>query len=239
MKKVLFLVLAVLLVCLPSFGASPNLVIKVGSNILNINGKQYKLPQPAIANKSGVMIPVEVLSKGMNASVVKKGETITITPKETPEVELITDKDHGFKKLQAMFDRSTTSVYISMQTIVNETLIEKITSSKYPNRKVYIILDEDNNLTESKELKKLRNTKNVFVKLMSKYKVGGMRTKSYCYHKRIAVFDEKEIFTGSSDWLDLPFSSTTDEQNFIIKSATIATQAKEEFMKDWDSIKLR
>jgi HKD family nuclease len=229
----------VLLICLPSFGATTNLVIKVGSKILSVNGKQYTLPQPAITNKSGVMVPVEVLSKGMGASIVRKGDTITITPKEVPEVELITDKDHGFKKLQSMFDRSTTSIYISMQTIVNEKLIEKITCSKYPERKVYIILDEDNNLTESKELKKLRNSKNVFCKLMSKYKVSGMRTQAYCYCKRIAIFDEKEIFTGSSNWLDLPFSSTTDEQNFIIKSKVIAGQAKTEFMKDWDSIKLR
>lgn len=235
MKKVLAFTALILVLSGTVFGGTSGMQLKIGSNILTVDNKQIKLSQPVTSNNSGVMVPIDVLSKGFGASVSKKDDTITITPKEVPEVEFITDDDKGLLKLETLFDQSRYNIYISMFSLTNDRVVKKIINSKYPDRKVFIFLDYNEN-HDTKEYRQLRGKKNVFIKFRKRYLKNGKLDKSYIYHKKIGIFDGKVIFTGSSNWTEYGFYKN-DEQNFIINSSAIASQAKSDFLKEWETIK--
>lgn len=228
MKKVLFLVLAVLLVCLPSFGASTNLVIKVGSKILSINGKQYILPQPVIKNNAGIMVPLELFTQGTNSNFCMKDDLITIIPPEIPDVGLVTDEDKGLSKLLGLFDKAKLFVYIQMYQINNKTIIDKIIKTRNRGVKVLVILDENKENKDSNVVKKITDNKNCYVHLINK--PGWL-----VYHKKIAIFDGQTVFTGSSNWTNAGLGKGgNDEQNFIINSKMFGLEMKEKFLDQWD-----
>ena len=202
--------------------------IKVGSSILNVNGKQYILPQPVIKNNAGIMVPLELFTEGTNSGLCIKDDLITIIPPETPDVELVTDEDKGLSKLLGLFDKAKLFVYIQMYQINNKTIIDKIIKTRNRGVKILVMLDENKENKDSNVLKKISDNKNCYVHLINK--PGWL-----VYHKKIAIFDGQTVFTGSSNWTNAGLGNAgNDEQNFIIRSSLFGYEMKENFLCQWD-----
>ena len=130
----------------------------------------------------------------------------------------------------SLFDNSTYNIYICMYTLTNDKLINKIANAKNPNRQIFIILDYVE-AQKNNDYKKLIGMKNIYIKFKRQLTKTGKIDTYYKYHKKIGIFDGKTIFTGSSNWTETGFYKN-DEQNFIIKSKSVASKAKEEFLKE-------
>lgn len=157
------------------------------------------------------------------------GNTGDGKPKNETKVEFVQDVDKGLSKLKSLFDQAKYNVYISMYTLTNKEIINKIVEVSKSGIKIFLILDKHEN-QKTNDYKLLLNHKNVYLKLVSK------NYYDYKYHKKIAIFDAKTIFTGSSNWTKLAFT-TNDEQNFIIFSNEEGELAKTQFLKEWKELK--
>lgn len=228
MKKVLFVILAVLLVCGTTHGLSTTIGLKVGSNILNFNGRQVILPQPVVETSAGIMVPLELLTNGLGMGYCKKDNILTLIPEEKTEVSFISDKDKGLSKLLGLFDRAKSFVYVQMYQINNGIIIDKIIKTRDRGVKVLVMLDENKENKDSNVVKKIADNKNCYVHLIKK-------SGWLVYHKKIAIFDGHTVFTGSSNWTNAGLGNAgNDEQNFIIQSSVLGYEMKEDFLNQWD-----
>lgn len=228
MKKVLFVIMGVLIVSGTALGSSTNIGLRVGSNILNYNGKQVSLPQPVVKTSAGVMVPIEVFKETMNSGICAKDNDITIVPPEIPEIDIISSQDKGLSKLLELFDKAKSFVYIQMYQINNKLVIEKIAKTRNRGVKILVMLDENKENRDSNVVKKIADNKNCYVHQIKK--PGWL-----VYHKKIAIFDGHTIFTGSSNWTNAGLGKEgNDEQNFIIRSSRLGNEMKENFLSMWD-----
>jgi phosphatidylserine/phosphatidylglycerophosphate/cardiolipin synthase-like enzyme len=225
-KKIIIALIAVFIVCGSVFGGTANLQFEIGSNQIKVNGKPVTLPQPVVQNEAGVMVPLELLTKGLGAGVNRKGDSITVTMPETPDIEFVTDKDKGLAKLLSLFDQARHFVYVQMYEINNGAIIDKIVKTRNRGVKILVILDENYENRKSAVVKKIVDNKNCYVHLINK-------TGWLVYHKKVAIFDGYTVFTGSSNWTNAGFGNN-DEQNFIIRSKSLGNQMKEKFLNEWN-----
>jgi phosphatidylserine/phosphatidylglycerophosphate/cardiolipin synthase-like enzyme len=151
------------------------------------------------------------------------------------EVDYINDADKGFSKLERLIEESEYNIYISMYTLTNNKLIEKLRNPKHPSRQTFIILDY-NEVQKCNDYKKLIGVKNVYIKYKRRLTQKGKTDTYYKFHKKVGIFDGKAIFIGSSNWTEYGFE-VNDEQNIMIKSKTTATKAKDDFLKEWKTLK--
>ena len=235
MKKTLLLMAVLMVVSASVSGASSSVQMTVGSNIIKVDGKPITLSQNVAKTDAGIMIPIEVLSAGLGVMVKQKDNVIDVKPKESPEIVFINDDDKGLSKLLSLFDEVKYNVYISMYSLTNNKLIDKIIETGNSRGQVFLLLDKIEN-QDAKDVKKLVNKKNVYIKYVGKLTKKGTADTYYKYHKKIAIFDGKTIFTGSSNWTEYGFFKN-GEQNFIIRSRETADSAKKLFIDEWLAIK--
>lgn len=110
---------------------------------------------------------------------------------ETQEIDYIGDSDKGFSKLEKLIDESQYNIYISMYTLTNNKLIEKLRSPKHPSRQTFIILDY-NEAQKCNDYKKLIGVKNVYIKLKKKLTKKGKIGTFYKYHKKLEFLMAKQ-----------------------------------------------
>jgi phosphatidylserine/phosphatidylglycerophosphate/cardiolipin synthase-like enzyme len=226
MKRVIIVVALLMLVSASVSGASPAVQMTVGSNVIKVDGKPMTLSQNVAKTDAGIMIPIDVLPAGLGATVRQKDNVIDVTPKDSPEIEYIIDNDKGLGKLLKQFDQAKSFVYVQMYQINNQTIIDKIKKTRDRGIKIMVILDENSENRKSNVVNIIRDNKNCYVHLIKK-------PGFLIYHKKIAIFDGKSAFIGSSNWTNAGFGGN-NEQNFLIKSSVTAGQMKESFLDEWN-----
>lgn len=166
MKRVIIVVALLMLVSTSVSGASPAVQMTIGTNIIKVDGKPVTLSQNVAKTDAGIMVPIDVLSEGLGATVKQKDNVIDVTPKDSPEIEYIIDNDKGLGKLLKQFDQAKSFVYVQMYQINNQTIIDKIKKTRDRGIKIMVILDENSENRKSNVVNIIRDNKNCYVHLI-------------------------------------------------------------------------
>lgn len=187
MKKCLLGLVALVIIATPVLSGQRGAILFYNNQIAFVDGQRVYLPAPATMIDGQTMVPLEFMANLTKSNVSTDDGFISIQHNERDKPKVYFDKGTE-KPLSELIRSAKNEIYLQLYWLSRENIITDLIDASKRGVKICAILD--NHKTNYVNGKRLKD-EGADIEY---------DWKTRDYHRKLAVFDERFVWMGSTNW---------------------------------------